>query len=271
MHIYLLKYIRRGRSIFASHSLIIGVNLSISYQSKYAIMITGNTDVAAATSTVGSNSKGSRHFLMSKPSGLKWQASASASKSSDAAASSNVMELSHVGLEQETDVFAATSTVESNGNGFRRLMSQPSGLKWQASASASKSLDAAASSNVTELSHVGLEQEIDADAATSSSIWKWYEYPWATIRTNDPIFRSMASFVVGESESKKLDSLSLTELLCTALTVFDVRSLQLILVKLGGSNFNRTKDELIGCAVMLLLNRDSSEMTNPKCERKIDR
>ena len=234
-------------------------------------MIIGNINAAAATSTVGSNSKGSRH-LMSKPSGLKWQAIASASKSSDAAASSNdVMELSHVGLEQETDVFAATSTVESNGNGFRRLMSQPSGLKWQAIASASKSSDAAASSNVTELSHVGLEQEIDADAATSSSIWKWYEYPWATIRTNDPIFRSMASFVVGESESKKLDSLSLTQLLCTALTVFDVRSLQLILVKLGGSNFNRTKDELIGCAVMLLLNRVSSEMTNPKCEHKIDR
>ena len=233
-------------------------------------MIIGNINAAAATSTVGSNGKGSRH-LMSKPSGLKWQAIASASKSSDAAASSNVMELSHVGLEQETDVFAATSTVESNGNGFRRLMSQPSGLKWQAIASASKSSDAAASSNVTELSHVGLEQETNADAAASSSNWKWYEYPWSTIRTNDPIFRSMASFVVGESESKKLDSLSLTELLCTALTVFDVRSLQLILVKLGGSNFNRTKDELIGCAVMLLLNRVSSEMTNPKCEHKIDR
>ena len=167
---------------------------------------------------------------------------------------------------------AATSTVGSNSKGSRHLMSKPSGLKWQAIASASKSSDAAASSNdVMELSHVGLEQEIDADAATSSSIWKWYEYPWATIRTNDPIFRSMASFVVGESESKKLDSLSLTELLCTALTVFDVRSLQLILVKIGGSNFNRTKDELIGCAVMLLLNRVSSEMTNPKCEHKIDR
>ena len=231
-------------------------------------MIIGHIDAAAATSTVGSNGKGNLH-LMSKPSGLKWQAIASASKSSDAAASSNVMELSHVGLEQETDVFAATSTVESNGNGFRRLMSQPSGLKWQASASASKSSDAAASSNVTELSHVRQEQE--TDVATSTSIWKWYEYPWETICTNDPIFRSMASFVVGESESKKLDSLSLTELLCTALTVFDVRSLQLILVKLGGSNFNRTKDELIGCAVMLLLNRDSSEMTNQKCERKIDR
>ena len=139
-------------------------------------MIIGNINAAAATSTVGSNSKGSRH-LMSKPSGLKWQAIASASKSSDAAASSNdVMELSHVGLEQETDVFAATSTVESNGNGFRHLMSQPSGLKWQASASASKSLDAAASSNVTELSHVGQEQQTDADAdaATSTSNWKWY-------------------------------------------------------------------------------------------------
>ena len=233
-------------------------------------MIIGHIDAAAATSTVESNGKGNRH-LMSKPSGLKWQAIASASKSSDAAASSNVMELSHVGLEQETDVFAATSTVESNGNGFRRLMSQPSGLKWQASASASKSSDAAASSNVTELSHVGQEQQTNADAATSTSNWKWYEYPWETICTNDPIFRSMASFVVGESESKKLDSLSLTQLLCTALTVFDVRSLQLILVKLGGSNFNRTKDELIGCVVMLLLNRDSSEMTNPKCERKIDR
>ena len=235
-------------------------------------MITGNIDAAVATSTVGSNGKGSRH-LMSKPSGLKWQASASASKSSDAAASSNVTELSHVGLEQETNAYAATSTVGSNGKVSRHLISKSSGLKWQASASASKSSasDAAASSNVTELSHVGLEQDIDADAATSSSIWKWYEYPWATIRTNDPIFRSMASFVVGESESKKLDSLSLTELLCTALTVFDVRSLQLVLVKLGGSNFNRTKDELIGCAVMLLLNRNSSEMTNPKCERKIDR
>ena len=173
------------------------------------------------------------------------------------------------------DAADATSTVGSNGKGSRHLMSKPSGLKWQASASASKSStsDAASSSNanVMELSHVGLEQETNADAAASRSNWKWYEYPWATIRTNDPIFRSMASFVVGESESKKLDSLSLTQLLCTALTVFDVRSLQLILVKLGGSNFNRTKDELIGCAVMLLLNRDSSEMTNPKCERKIDR
>jgi len=78
-------------------------------------MITGNTDAAAATSTVGSNGKGSRH-LMSKPSGLKfkWQASASASKSSDAAASSNVTDLSHVGLEQKTNAYAATSTVESN-------------------------------------------------------------------------------------------------------------------------------------------------------------
>ena len=183
-------------------------------------------------------------------------------------------ELSHDGLEQETNAYAATSTDGSNGNGFRRLMSQPCSLKYQASASASESSssDAAASSNVTELSHVGLEQETNADAAASSSNWKWYEYPWSTIRTNDPIFRSMAAFVVGESESRKLDSLSLTQLLCTALTVFDVRSLQLILVKLGGSNFNRTKDELIGCAVMLLLNRDScSEMTNPKCERKIDR
>ena len=54
----------------------------------------------------------------------------------------------------------------------------------------------------------------------SSSNWIWYKYPWATIRTNDPIFRSMATFVVGESESKKLDSLPLTQLLCTALTVF---------------------------------------------------
>ena len=111
MHIYLHKYyVRRGRSIFTPHSLIIGVNLSISYQSKYAIMITGNTDAAAASSTVGSNSKGSRHFLMSKPSGLKWQASASASKSSDAAASSNVTELSHVGQEQEIDADAVTSS-----------------------------------------------------------------------------------------------------------------------------------------------------------------
>ena len=99
-------------------------------------MIIGNIDAAAATSTVGSNSKGSRHFLMSKPSGLKWQASASASKASDAEASSNVTDLSHVGLEQKTNAYAATSTVESNGNGFRRLMSQPSGLKWQAIASA---------------------------------------------------------------------------------------------------------------------------------------
>lgn len=53
----------------------------------------------------------------------------SASKSSDAAASSTVAELSHVGQEQETDADAATSNVGSNGNGFRHLMSQPCGLE----------------------------------------------------------------------------------------------------------------------------------------------
>mmetsp|Transcript_15032 Transcript_15032/g.21357 ORF Transcript_15032/g.21357 Transcript_15032/m.21357 type:complete len:83 (-) Transcript_15032:1146-1394(-) len=58
-------------------------------------MIIGNTDAAAATSTVRSNAsgKGSRHHLMSKPSGRKWQASASASKSSDAAASRSCLML----------------------------------------------------------------------------------------------------------------------------------------------------------------------------------
>jgi hypothetical protein len=106
---------------------IVTMNLSISYQSKDTIMIIGNTDAAAATSTVRSNAsgKGSPH-LMSKHSGRKWQASASASKSSDAAASSTLAELSHVGQEQETDADAATSNVGSNGNGFRHLMSQPS-------------------------------------------------------------------------------------------------------------------------------------------------
>jgi hypothetical protein len=79
----------------------------------------------------------------------------------------------------------------------------------------------------------------------------------------------MAAFVVGESESKKLDSLPLTQLLCTALTVFDVLSLQLVLAELGrpNFNFNLTKDHV----VMLLLNRENSEMTDPKCEHKIDR
>ena len=108
-------------------------------------MIIGNTDAAAATSAVGSNTngKGSRH-LMSKPSGGKWQASASASKSSDATASSTVAELSHVGQEQETDADAATSNVGSNGNGFRHLMSQPCGLERRSCSS--KSADVSTSS-----------------------------------------------------------------------------------------------------------------------------
>jgi hypothetical protein len=98
--------------------------------SKYTIMIIGTTDAAAATSTVRSNASGKgSHHLMSKPSGRKWQASASASKSSDAAASSTLAELSHVGQEQETDADATTSNVGSNGNGFRHLMSQPCGLE----------------------------------------------------------------------------------------------------------------------------------------------
>ena len=83
----------------------------------------------------------------------------------------------------------------------------------------------------------------------------------------------MATFVVGESESKKLDSLPLTQLLCTALTVFDVLSLQLVLAELGRANFNfnLTKGDLIGHVVKLLLNRENSEMTDPKCEHQIDR
>ena len=62
------------------HEVLCTMNLSTSYQSKYTIMIIGNTDAAAATSTVGSNAngKGSRH-LMSKPSGRKWQARSSKS------------------------------------------------------------------------------------------------------------------------------------------------------------------------------------------------
>ena len=171
---------------------------------------------AAATSAVGSNTngKGSRH-LMSKPSGGKWQASASASKSSDAAASSStVAELSHVGQEQETNADGATSNVGCNGNGFRRLMSQPCGL--ERVACSSKSADASTSSTLTELSHThsGLKRgHVSKEASTSN--WKWYEYPWATIRTNDPIFRSMATFVVGESERKKLDSLPFKNYTCS--------------------------------------------------------
>ena len=101
----------------------IGVHLSTSYQSKYAIMLIGNADAAAATSSIGSNSECSLQF-MSKPSGLKWQTSANAS-SSDAAASSTVTELSYVGQELETDADAATSTAGSNGKGCprRRLLS----------------------------------------------------------------------------------------------------------------------------------------------------
>ena len=235
-------------------------------------MIIGNTDAAAATSTVRSNAsgKGSRHQLMSKPSGRKWQASASASKSSDAAASSTLAALSHVGQEQETDADAATSNVGSNGNGFRHLMSQPCGLERRSCSS--KSADVSTSSTLTELCHSGLKRgHVSKKASTSN--WIWYVYPWATIRTNDPIFRSMATFVVGESESKKLDSLPLTQLLCTALTVFDVLSLQLVLAELGrpNFNFNLTKGDLIGHVVILLLNRENSEMTDPKCEHQIDR
>ncbi len=232
-------------------------------------MIFGNTDAAAATSTVGSNSKGSRsrQLMSQQPSGLKWQASASASRK--APALSTVTELSHVGQELETNADAATSTAGSNGKGFRRSISQPCDLERRACYS--KSADALTSSASTELSHSRLKQgHVSKEAFICK--WKWYEYPWATIRTNDPIFRCMASCVVGESERKKLDSLPLSQLLVTALSVFDVRSLRLVHAKLGGFDFNGTKDQLIGGAVMLLLNRDYySEMKNAKCERKIDR
>ena len=227
----------------------------------------GNTDAATATSTVGSKGRGSRH-LMSKPSGLKWQASASASKSSDAAASSTSTELSHVGQEQETDADAATSTVGSDGKVLRCLLSQPCGLKRRACSS--KSADASTSSTLMELSHSGLERgHVSMKASSSPCNWKWYDYPWATIRTNDPIFRSMASFVVGESESKKLDSLPLSQLLSTALAVFNVFCLQMILVELGGSNFGLTKDELIARVVSLLMDRENLEMTDPKCDKNV--
>ena len=129
-------------------------------------------------------------------------------------ASSTVAELSHVGQEQETNADGATSNVGCNGNGFRRLMSQPCGL--ERVACSSKSADASTSSTLTELSHThsGLKRgHVSKEASTSN--WKWYEYPWATIRTNDPIFRSMATFVVDKSERKKLDSLPFKNYTCS--------------------------------------------------------
>jgi len=125
-----------------------------------------------------------------------------------------VAELSHVGQEQETNADGATSNVGCNGNGFRRLMSQPCGL--ERVACSSKSADASTSSTLTELSHSGLEWgHVSMKASSSPCNWKWFDYPWATMRTNDPIFRSMASFVVGESESKKLDSLPFKNYTCS--------------------------------------------------------
>ena len=61
----------------------------------------------------------------------------------------------------------------------------------------------------------------------------------------------------------------MSQLLSTALDVFNVFCLQMILVELGGSNFGLTKDELIARVVNLLMDRENLEMTDPKCDKNV--